>query len=192
MADPGNLWDETVLREAALAHLALYPTTAAGLERVLLRRFTRAFRAADGEPEAIAADTARAKVVVRALVERLAATGVVDDAAFAIARARRLARGGKSRRAIAAHLAAHGVAGTVIGATLVDDPATELTACLVFARRRKIGPFRSEALADEAARTRELAACARAGFSAAIARRALALERGVAEERIRAAARSAP
>lgn len=192
MADPGSLWSETALREAALAHLALYPTTAAGLERVLLRRFARAFRAANGEREVIAADTARAQGMVRTLVERLVAAGVVDDAAFAIARARRLARGGKSRRVIAAHLAAHGVTSTVIEATLPDTPATELTACLVFARRRKIGPFRGEALADDAARTRELAACARAGFPAAIARRALALERGVAEEQIRAGARSAP
>lgn len=192
MADAGSLWNEAVLREAALAHLALYPTTAAGLERVLLRRFARALRAAGGEPEAIAADNARAKVAVRALIDRLVAAGVVNDAAFAQARARRLARGGKSRRAIAAHLAAHGVADAVIGATLGPDPAAELTSCLVFARRRKIGPFRSKALTDAADAIHELAACARAGFPAAIARRALALERGAAEEQIRAGARSIP
>ncbi|MGH7057235.1 MAG: regulatory protein RecX, partial [Acetobacteraceae bacterium] len=80
MAQSGQFPDEAALREAALAHLARYPTTGAGLERVLLRRVTRAARATPGEPEAIAAAVAEAKAAVRAVVSRLLAAGALDDA----------------------------------------------------------------------------------------------------------------
>lgn len=160
--------DAARLRDAALAHLARYATTRAGLVRVLDRRVARWARAAGAEPEQVR----DAKAVVRGVVARLAEAGAVDDAAFAEARVRSLARAGRSRRAIAAHLAQRGVPAETAQGVLPDDAETELAAALAWAMRRRIGPFRRAAV-DEAGRLRELGVLARAGFSQGVARAAL-------------------
>ena len=164
---PGPPPDEAALRQAALAHLARYSTTQAGLLRVLGRRVNRWARAADAPGDVVAACLQAA----RAVVARLAAIGAVDDAAFAAGRARALHRAGRSRRAISAHLQAKGVPPAL--AALPDDPAAELSAALLYAGRRRIGPFRPEP--DPAERPRDLARLARAGFGADIALRTLDL-----------------
>jgi regulatory protein len=164
------------LHEAALAHLARYAATQAGLVRVLDRRVERWARAAEAEAEEVRA----AKAVVRAVVAKLAASGLVDDAAFAASRARSLMRGGRSRRAVAAHLLARGVSGEALRAALPGDPETELAAALALARRRRIGPFRAGE-ADEDGRRKELGMLARAGFAQDVASRALAMDAEAAE-----------
>ena len=175
--------DQGVLHEAALTHLARYATTQAGLRRVLERRVDRWARlaAAEAEPEAIRAQAAEAKRAAAEVVLRLAEAGAVNDAAFAASRARSLARAGRSRRAITAHLGGKGVAADLAREAVPDDAETELAAALVLARRRRIGPFRAGEPLDEAGRRRALAAFARAGFSQAVAVRALAMEPGEAE-----------
>ncbi len=163
------------LREAAVAHLARYATTQAGLTRVLDRRVERWARAASAEPEAVAA----ARQTGRAVVAELAAAGLLNDAGFAEIRARSLIRRGRSPLAIAAHLAARGVASDIRDA-LPQDGETELAAAVVLARRRRFGAFRSGA-ADDARLQREFAVLARAGFSREVARRALGMPRDEAE-----------
>ncbi len=170
---PVNPPDEAALREAALSYLARYSATQASLLRVLSRRVTRWARAADAPAEATEAPMQAA----RAVVARLVAAGAVDDAAFAAGRARTLRRAGRSSRAIAAHLYAKGVQPDA--ATLPDDPAAELAAALLYAARRRMGPFRPEP--DQAERPRDLARLARAGFPAATAHAALALSADEAE-----------
>ncbi len=103
---------EARLQEAALAHLARFAATEVGLRRVLERRVDRWARRAEAEGQdaaAIAAVIAPAKRAAAVVAQRLVTAGAVDDAAFAAARARRLARTGRSRLAIAAHLGAKGV-----------------------------------------------------------------------------------
>jgi regulatory protein len=169
---------EATLHEAALAHLARYGTTRAGLTRVLDRRVERWARAA-GEAD-VAEQVAAAKRAVRNVVARLVEAGVLSDAAFAEARARTLLRAGRSRRAVAAHLAARGVAGETARAALPDDPQVELASALALTRRRRLGPFRA-APVDAAAARRELGVLARAGFPRAVAERALAMDPDEAE-----------
>jgi regulatory protein len=169
---------ETTLHDAALVYLARYGTTRAGLTRVLDRRVERWARAAGD------ADMAEAKRLVREVVARLVEAGVLSDAAFAEGRARTLLRAGRSRRAVAAHLAAHGVAGATAQAVVPDDPATELAAALALAFRRRIGPFRA-APADLVAKRRELGVLARAGFPQSVAERALAMDPDEAEAIVR-------
>lgn len=148
--------------------------------RVLARRIDRWARAAEAEPEATAVSLAAAREVVTQMV----AAGAVDDAAFAAGRARSLARAGRSRRAIGAHLAARGVP-SALTAALPDDPAAELAAALAYARRRRMGPFRTttDASADEAPdqsmldrHRRELGRMARAGFAQPVAEQALRMD----------------
>ncbi len=176
---------EATLHEAALAHLARYATTEAGLARVLANRVTRWVRAAGLSDEEGAAALAEGRQAVARIVARLAASGAVSDAAFASARARSLARGGRSRAAIAAKLAAKG-AGDEAPAALAEalpDREAELAAACIAARRRRIGPF-AVAKADEAARQKALAALARAGFPRAVAEAVLRMESAEAEARI--------
>ncbi len=170
--------NEAALHEAALAHLARYAATEAGLRRVLDRRVDRWARSAgaEGDPDTIAAQAATARQAVRTVVARLAASGVVSDAAFAESRARSLTRAGRSRQAVAAHLAAKGVDRALALAAVPDDPDTQLAAALALARRRRIGPFRPGDPPDQDGRRRELAVMARAGFPQPVASRALAME----------------
>ena len=173
---------EAALHDAALAHLARYATTEAGLRRVLDRRIDRWARANDGvaEAETVAGTVAAARGAARAVVARLAAAGALNDAVFAASRARSLARAGRSRQAIAAHLAAKGVARETARAALPSEAETELAAALILARRRRIGPFRA-APADPVAGRRERGGLARAGFGHEVAEQALGYERTEAE-----------
>ena len=179
------------LREAALAHLARFAATEAGLRRVLERRIARWARAAEAEGqsrEAIAASAAALTAEIAGIAQSLVAAGAVNDAAFAESRARRLARSGHSRRAIAAHLAAKGIESETATAALPEGEEVELLAALAFCRRRRIGPF-ARVVPDAAARMKALAALARGGFAQGVARRALAMEPDQAEEMLLAGRR---
>jgi regulatory protein len=79
---------------------------------------------------------------------------------------------------VLARLAAKGVDAEAARAAVPEDTDTELAAALILARRRRLGPFRTDAAADL---QRELAALARAGFSRAVATQALAMPREEAE-----------
>src|SRR5262249_44284811 len=95
--------DAQALHDAALAHLARYAATEAGLRRVLERRLDRWKRLAQQnglDAEVIAAHAAAARNAVREVLARLIAAGAVSDAAYAESRARSLVRAGRSRRAI--------------------------------------------------------------------------------------------
>lgn len=168
------------LHEAALAHLARFAATEAGLVRVLDRRIERWSRRAAGEGADTEAPVAAARQVAREVARALAGSGVVDDAAFAASRARSLARAGRSRRAIGAHLASKGVAQETARAAL-PEPEAELAAALAYARRRRLGPFRADPEADADARRREVGAMARAGFPQPVATQALRMGRDEAE-----------
>ncbi|BDG74677.1 RecX family transcriptional regulator [Roseomonas fluvialis] len=181
------------LREAALAHLARFAATEAGLRRVLERRVDRWARAAEaeGQPrEAIAPAAAAARAAAAEVAAAMVQAGAVDDAAFAASRARRLARTGRSRRAIAAHLAGKGVDAQTAADALPEGEEAELDAALAYCRRRRIGPF-ARATEDAEARRKALAALARGGFGHGVARRALDMDPAAAEDRLLAARRDA-
>ena len=175
--------DSGGLYEAALNHLARYATTQAGLRRVLMRRIDRWARL---QPDAEAAEPViqAARLAADAVVTRLVDAGAVSDAAFAESRARGLARGGQSKRAIQMRLVSKGVPPDLARSVAESDPDTELSAALVLARKRRIGPYRLHTDADTAIHMKELALMARSGFSRDIAERALGTDRDEAERRI--------
>ena len=146
---------------------------------MLERRIDRWARTAD-DRDTVAETVAAAKLAPRAVVASLAAAGAVSDAAFAESRARGLVRAGRSRRAVAALLAAKGVGTDLARAAVPDDAETEFAAALVLARKRRIGPFRT----GEADRRHELGIMARAGFPRDLALRALAMALDEAETAI--------
>jgi regulatory protein len=175
--------DASSLYQAALNHLARYAATEAGLRTVLLRRVDRWARL-QTDAEAAAPVIAAAHAAIENTIVRLVQAGAINDAAFAESRAKRLARGGQSSRAVAARLIAKGVAPDVARAASSSDTATELAAALVLTRKRRIGPYRAATDVDSAVRMREMGLLARAGFSRDVARQALDMPRDEAESRI--------
>src|ERR1700676_4045927 len=95
--------DAALLERGALGYLERFARSAENLRRVLRRRVRRR-RTSDNET------VQRAAALIDDLVERYRRSGLIDDAAYAAARARgRLARGEPLRR-LAAGLAAKGTA----------------------------------------------------------------------------------
>jgi regulatory protein len=173
-----------VLRETALAYLSHRAASVAELRRVLGRKIAtwarKAARAGQDEQD-IAATVGRATDEADGVITRFRGNGLLDDAAFAERRARRLARSGKSARAIAADLAHRGVAAETARSAIPRDPAGELAAAIVFARKKRLGAF-ARGADDNGARRRWLGALARAGYSFEIAERVLRMDRASAEE----------
>lgn len=179
--------DAAKLREVAIAHLARFAATEAGLRRVLARRVDRWAREAEGQGQAdVAPRAAAARAAAAEVAKRLVAQGAVDDKGFAESRARRLLRGGRSRRAALAHLREKGVDAETAAAALPEGEAAELDAALAFCRRRRIGPF-ATAEASPEARLKALAALARAGFGRDVAGQALRMDPAEADARLIAA-----
>ncbi len=162
-----NPISEAALHEAAVTHLARFAATQAGLIRVLDRRIDRWARL---QEEDVAEAVKAARAAARVVAGKLVAVGLVDDAAFAASRARRLSQSGRSRQTIAAHLAARGVGRATTQAVLPED---EFAAAVAFTKRRRIGAFRRVEVEAEG-RLRELGIMARAGFAREVALRALA------------------
>jgi regulatory protein len=153
-----------LLERWALGYLGRYASSAENLRRVLMRRVRR------HSPEAVPP----ARPLIEAIITRYREAGLLDDAAYAAARATSLHRRGGSLMVIRTRLMAKGVAGEdVAGAVgglqeLGSDP--DVAAACAFARRRRLGPFRRVA----GDRARELAVFARAGFSRRVAEAVLA------------------
>ena len=186
-AAPGPAPSREVLHEAALAYLARGSATAATLTRVLERRvsmWARRMARAARDPELVAADVARCKDAIEAVVARFREVGLVNDAAYAESRARSLSRAGRSRRAISAHLAAKGVDADTVRQALPTDASAELAAALAFARKRRIGPYARDPDVDRETKQKALAAMARAGFDFHTCERALRMDREEADERL--------
>lgn len=182
--------DEASLREAALRHLSRFSATEAGLRRVLgnrIRRWARRAEQAGQDPEAIQVESRAAEARAAAIAARLVQAGAVDDAAFAVARARRLRGAGRSAAAAMAHLAAKGVAAETARAALAhEEVPDELTAALLLCRRRRIGPFAAAEPAPETRRKWQ-GILGRGGFGGGVARQALAMDLAEAEAHLTAA-----
>lgn len=118
---PPKRIDAARLRRSALYYLERYSVPAAHLQRVLLRKVERSCRHHGQDPQAF-------RALVEEIVASCVASGLVDDRRFAEAKARSLRRKGRSARAVAAGLAAKGVARDLVDETLAKDPQGELEA----------------------------------------------------------------
>lgn len=155
------------LHELALRYVGRYATTRAKLARYLSRKLRERGWDGPGEPP------------VGELVERFARSGLVDDAAFAMAKSRSLGERGYGAGRVRQALRAAGIedADAAEARELADEQAA--SAALRFARRRRIGPF-AAARADPKSREKALAAMIRAGHGFEIARRLVDCEPGEA------------
>lgn len=180
---------ERDLHEAALAYLARRSSSVARMKALLARKIAswgRRAEKAEEPPASIATGTADATEAAGRVLSRLHESGLLDDAAFATQRADRLARAGKSRRAIEMDLAKNGVARELARTAAGHDATRELAAAVALVKRKRIGAFTRESGAvDAALRRRWLGTLARAGYSFTTADRALRIDREAAEALLR-------
>ncbi|MBB4267088.1 regulatory protein RecX [Roseospira visakhapatnamensis] len=175
------------LENAAVFYLQRYSASAEGVRRVLRRRVHRAARAGQ------ALDPDETTAWIEAVIARLRRAGLLDDARHAETRAAALTRRGESRAMVARRLRADGVDAETIRATLdalaedAPGPDPDLAAAVTLARRRRLGPYRTDPDERALRRDRDLAALARKGFSARVAHAVVDAPDGPAlEDRLRA------
>ena len=153
------------MRELALRYVGKYATTRAKLREYLTRKIRERGWAESGEPD------------LEALAARFAELGLIDDAAFALAKSRSLSARGYGKRRLADQLRRAGVddADGADASAHADDEAVD--AALRLAQRRRIGPFAEEP-ADRPQREKWIAAMVRAGHGFTLANVIARLEPG--------------
>ena len=145
------------LRELALRYVGKYATTRAKLRQYLTRKLReRGWDGHDG-PD------------LEQIADRFAELGLVDDAAYALAKSRSLTARGYGKRRLVDQLRQAGVEELdgADAAAHADDAAVD--SALNLARRRRIGPF-ATVPADPRQREKWIAAMVRAGHGFAIAK----------------------
>jgi regulatory protein len=154
-----------MLERHALRHLERYPSSRANLRRVLARR---AEVCCDHHGD----DCGAADASIEAVLERLTELGLLDDRRYAAAQARRMRARGASRRRIEVSLHERGVPSDIALDVLGDEGEgsdADRVAAGIYARRRRLGPHRTDPGRRAERRDRDLAALARAGFGYAVA-----------------------
>lgn len=145
------------LATLALRYVERFATTRARLASYLRRKVRERGWAEGPEP------------AIEAIVERFAASGYVDDAAFAMARSRSLSARGYGEGRLRQTLRAAGVQDGDAAPARHHAEGEAVEAALRFARRRRIGPFAAER-PDVRGREKALAAMIRAGHGFGLAR----------------------
>lgn len=154
---PPPLNDER-LRGLALHYVGKYATTQAKLGAYLTRKIRE--RGWDGER----------RTDIAALVEQFAELGYINDAQFAEARSRSFVRRGYGERRLNEDLRAGGVSESDAVPAKEHMAESTFAAAENFARRKKIGPFASEAAPPER-RQKQFLAFLRAGHGFEISKK---------------------
>lgn len=153
------------MHELALFYVGKFATTRAKLTSYLKRKLRERGWEGEDSPD------------VGRLVERLSASGLVDDASYALSKSRSLSERGYGAARVRQTLRAAGIDeddGQAARQLAVDEAAS---AALRFARRKRIGPF-AESVLDRAGREKALAAMIRAGHGFEIAKAVVNAEPG--------------
>lgn len=145
------------LEELALAYVARFASSAAKVEQYLQRKLRERGWEGENAPDP------------RAIVERFAELGYIDDEAWARAKGGSLLRRGYGARRVDQALGAAGI-DEVIRSDVRAGEGEQRRAALAYAVRRRLGPW-GDHPADRAARQKQIAAMVRAGhgFDAALA-----------------------
>ncbi len=164
------------LERAALFYLERYSSSAENLRRVLDRKIRRSIQI-HGTPSG-----EEAAGWVAELIAKLQRSNLLNDRTYAESRVRRLYAEGKSLGRIRQALAVKGVNKDDVAAALErletesTTPVSDLPAAAAFARKRKLGPYRSDPQQRRDMRQKDLGALARRGFSQAVAMKVLSAD----------------
>lgn len=155
---------ERSLENIALHYLKRYAATAGHLKRVLIRRVDRSLHVHPG-------DRSAALGWIDALVAKLVRNKLVDDDAYAHMKAHSLRLAGRGAWVIEQKLRLKGVSKELARqkVTEVTAEVSEEAAARIWAKKKRLGPFRTKLGEGGLRRMKDLAALARAGFSFGIA-----------------------
>ncbi|MCG2839996.1 RecX family transcriptional regulator [Sandaracinobacter sp. RS1-74] len=153
---PAAPLDAGALQAVAVRYVERFQTSRARLIRLLEQKLRQRGWEEGGAPPDL-----------DAIADRMVELGYVNDALFAESRARGLSRRGLGQARVRQTLAANGIDGDVQASALEQVDALE--AALLFARRKRLGPF-GPPPEDRSAEEKQLAAMARAGHPSVLAR----------------------
>ncbi len=142
--------DGAALDALALSYVARFAASSGKLADYLKRKLRERGWDGDAAPD------------VSALVERMAARGYVDDAAYAAAKGDGLRRRGYGARRIESALDHAGIAAPLRAAARGNETERR-HAVLAFARRKRFWPYSAAPCHDPALRRKQMAAYLRAG-----------------------------
>ena len=154
------------LDELALSYVGRFATTRAKLRSYLARKLRERGWEGGSPPD------------LDAIAERFAASGLIDDNAFALAKAQSLGRRGYGRRRLAAVLRVAGVEEEDSEAAYGEADRGAVAAALRFAERKRFGPFAAAAPQSPRDREKQVAAMVRAGHPLGLALAILRLDPG--------------
>jgi regulatory protein len=150
------------LRSLALAYVGRYATSCARLTGYLNRKIAQ--RGGIDEPH----------LSVSEIVSQFRSLGYVDDEAFAKARSESLMRRGYGPNRLRNSLQASGIGTDIIDRTADLNEEDAFAAAVLFAKRKRIGPYAKDA-SSPVIRQKMIAALLRAGHSYEVSRKILAL-----------------
>ena len=154
------------IENAALYYLQRFSSSSENFRRVMMRRVNRSAQYHN-------TNLKEGAEIVDELISRFTRVGLLDDLQFAKIRVASLRRRGLSERAIRVKLMEKGVVLEVINQSLEllerDNNNSELTAAIIFSRKRRIGVFRKTLDELSKFRAKDMAKLAQAGFNYSIA-----------------------
>lgn len=164
---------ESYLENAALYYLQRFSSSSENLRLVMTRKIDKSiYHHGTSREEGLQ--------MLDDLIRRFLSSGILNDDLYAQARVYSLRRRGTSQRLIRSKLMQKGLSESTINEALAILPKEtvdpELAAAKAYARRRRLGPYRTRELQEER-RDKDLAAMARAGFSYAIAHKVIGANR---------------
>lgn len=161
--------DQKKLEELALRYVERFATTRAKLRDYLRRKVRERGWKGEIQPD------------FDAIAERFAAQGYVDDAAYALSKARSLSGRGYGKRRLVQKLWVAGVDEEDCEEARAHADEEALASALRFAERRRLGPFAAEA-GDPKQREKALGAMVRAGHELTLSRAIVSLPPGASLE----------
>lgn len=164
------------LESAALYYLERYASSIENLKRVLMRKVQRGLG-----PSPDSEKIAEAQIWIEAIATKFESQGILNDSRYAEAVTRREHNRGRGINRIRQTLTAKGLGQeqtqSVLEALRADEGDADLKAAVIYARRKKIGPFRTKTIADPVTqRQKDLASLARQGIALSAARLVLDAE----------------
>lgn len=163
---------ESYLHNSGLYYLERYSTSTENFRRVMMRKVQKSCRA---HPEQ---EFSKCEQMVGDLITKFIRVGLLDDNVYARSIVNSQRRNGKSLRYIQTYLRSKGLDTEVIEKSLDqfneenDKNAAEIEfeSAMVYARKKRLGPFRTR---EEFDIQKEMGRLARAGYSYDTARRVL-------------------
>ena len=163
---------ETYLHNSGLYYLQRFATSTENFRRVMMRKVDKSCRA---HPEQQVEDCRK---LVDDLITKFVKSGLLNDPVYARSIVNSQRRAGKSLRTIQGYLRSKGLSSEVTEQAIQEfnedrdkDPAQiEYESAMIFARKKRLGPFRTS---EEYDTQKELGRLARAGYSYDTARRVL-------------------